>query len=282
MSEWWDPNLLLNSDLQPVVSERQTAQCVFTQTKQSPLLLQTAVDSTNSHVWQKSYTAVNTLCVFTGLFLVYWLRENTRNRHPSSTLLHSVSVKTSFKWEGWSKTHQDTLFILKVCLSVNSCLFIRITNLQLQRNISLPAQYSWRVSIWTWIQYYKLHLHSVFEQSFSPVEVFQTHPALRHSHSPSVCIRCSPAPSPCSSLIRTRGSTSPCCCDSSWATDRKWVRSTAGWSKSSPNPPRRDSPWRMPTVSHVFIFYLRAALGIVWLFKKYTYLHSCWELDEHW
>lgn len=62
----------------------------------------------------------------------------------------------------------------------------------------------------------------------------------------SVCLvsRCSLAPSRCSSLIRTRGSISACCCASSWATDRKWVRSRAGWSKSSPNPPRRDSPWR--------------------------------------
>lgn len=62
----------------------------------------------------------------------------------------------------------------------------------------------------------------------------------------SVCLvsRCSLAPSRCSSLIRTRGSISACCCTSSWTTDRKWVRSRAGWSKSSPNPPRRDSPWR--------------------------------------
>lgn len=62
----------------------------------------------------------------------------------------------------------------------------------------------------------------------------------------SVCLvsRCSLAPSRCSSLIRTRGSISACCCASSWTTDRKWVLSRAGWSKSSPNPPRRDSPWR--------------------------------------
>lgn len=50
-----------------LLSDRQL--CVRSPRPDSHLfLLQTAVDSTNSRVWQKNYTAINTLCVFTGLW----------------------------------------------------------------------------------------------------------------------------------------------------------------------------------------------------------------------
>lgn len=77
--------VILNAaGLRPVVSERQTAPCVFTQTRRSPLLLQATVDSTNSRVRQKIYAAVNTPCVFTGFFFIYWLKEKTRNKKRAS------------------------------------------------------------------------------------------------------------------------------------------------------------------------------------------------------
>lgn len=149
------------AELRPVVSERQTAQCVFTQTRQSPLLLQTTVGSTNSLVWQKSCTAVNTLCA----------------HRPLPRLLA----------EGEHKKQTSYIYITVQCVSKD---IFQLTSAY-KRNISSSAQYSWKVSIfWHFSSSERgfsiintLRLQSVFEQSFSPVEVFQTHAALRHSHS---------------------------------------------------------------------------------------------------
>lgn len=105
MSEWWDPK----PQLKPVVSQLS----VFTQTRQSPPLLQTTVDSANSHVWQKNYAPVNTLCVFTGLSL----RKRTQETDVLRLCYCTVHQERC-------QTHQDICYFKS--LSFNK-LFIRAT-----------------------------------------------------------------------------------------------------------------------------------------------------------
>lgn len=87
MSEWWDLKLLLNSDLKPVASERQTAPCVYRDELLASFI--------TADCWldkQSRCTAVNTLCVFAALCL-FTCWETTKETDVLH--LHHCSVHQS-------------------------------------------------------------------------------------------------------------------------------------------------------------------------------------------